>query len=937
MNKFLVDGRNQFSFQKFLKVKKQFGYFPENRNLTTEDFYKHFYSGGKETTTDILGSMACRPSVNGWLRWIAFDIDRKHQKEEFLRLVPPIIERDGFKGILEHGGENLDRMKYWIPMYCKIETARHYIFQVGEELGLNFHDPASKDNYYDEIFGVNKVDFVCRVPLGYHITRKDVFPIELDEEFTKDPEDFIRAFLEAPQPFEDDIQGILKPLTLVKYRPEIKDISTQIKSTFYYVPRGLKLPEAIPQDKIPPMLKPVYTNCQAANKVLQMIVEDDFIEDRGELHHSAGLFTFGMSMFSDIKRSKYTRKHVVNGEKFAEWLADRHRHRSYKDHGWKTNRTKAEDNPDRLFASCKAWDEKFGLCEGCPVRGQIRSPKSFIYGKKINRKVVGNVKLVTQDDIRLKTFPLVKKRIEQLIHDKSPGSLLLASSMGSGKSWSVAKWAADFSKQGFKVLIAVPTAKLAMEYRQWIKEEGEEVFNLLSHKNTFTMKKELGLKFDCPYYDRIQTMCDLGVSSTTYKEQYCDRCPFLDKCYYPRQYSEVQEDIYNIVVIQHAHLQCQEVVHKLLQKEFDVLFVDESFIKITYEAIKVPFWETEILKEFEFGWVKKLVDWVECRAIARGKLDPSEKELDKVNRAFKKAQKDWRVPQFIRFFNQGRRVNKYTGIEVIYELPDVPIKVFTDATPPVELLRRLTGLDNIEIWGDDEILDPTKIHPDNETVQILDSSSSRTFLETEDNLETILTKIGEVVEHKYPGQKVLVTVSSKAMQAKVQQFYVDNLEEFPTPKDIGLMAKGLNKWKEFDVQFLLAGRYSTGKEYLEDSYRYKAVSNYYRTKNGLQFENNPYYQELKHDASIPHREEVIRRVEKINGIGVVVEYPDFKIFQPEAYWPLLCYLYNSGETAQADRLRPDNSKPRKVYILGNLNLPNKLITKSILLSEFLNS
>lgn len=937
LNKFLVDGKNQFSVQKYIKPIKKMGYYPENRQVTVEDFMKHFYYGGKETTNEIMGSLAFRPSVNGWLKHICFDIDRKHQKEEFLKLVPPVLQRYGFGGILEHGGEKLDRCKYWIPMFCKIETARHFIFQVGEELGLNFYDPAQKDNYYDEIFGVNKVDFVCRTPLGFHITRKDVFPIEIDGELTTNPEHFIKAWLTSPQPTEDEIQAMLVPLKLFKARPEVKEVSTQAKSTFYYVPRRLPLPADIDSEIIPPMLKPVYTNCQAANKVLKMIVDDDFIEDRGELHHSAGLWTFGMAIFSDIKRSNYTRKHVVNGEKFAKYLADKHRHRSYKDHNWTSSRAKAEENPDRLFASCAKWDEKFNLCEGCPWRGQIRSPKSFIYGKKIERKVVGNVKLVTHADVREKTFPLIKQRVEQLMRDKSPGSILMASAPSMGKSYAAAKWIADWASKGKQILIAVPTADLAMEYRKWIEEEGQTVFNLMSHKNTFAKRKELGLKFECPYYDRIQSMAEIGVSSGVYKEQFCKKCPLFDKCYYPKQYTEVQEEIYPVVIIQHAHLQCQEVIHELLKKDFDAFFIDETFIQTTYDAIKVPFFETEILKKFkDMKWVEKLLDWVECRSRAKGKIDPTEAEIKKVYIAFKKNKQEWRVPQLIRFYNQGRKVNKWTGIEVIYELPDIPIKVFMDGTPPVDLLSKLTGLDNIEIWGQDEVLDVTKIHPDNEVIQILDASSSRTFLEKDDNLEVILTKIGELVEESYKGKQILVTVSSKYMQEKVQQFFLDNLEEFPTPKEIGLMAKGVNKWKEFDVQFLMAGRYSTGKEYLEDVYKYKAVYNHYRMVNGLTTENNPYYPALLREASIPVREGTVRRIEKINGVGMVVEYPDFKTWVPEDSWHNLCHLYNAGETQQADRLRPDALKPRTVYILGNLNLPNKLITNSIMLSDFLN-
>lgn len=941
MNKFLVDGKNQFSFQKYIKPIKRFGYFPENRIATKEDLYKHFYSGGKETANEILGSIAFRPSVNGRLKYVVFDIDRQKQKEEFLEKVPPVLSRDGFKGILEHGGDKFERCKYWIPMDVTIETARHYIFQVGEELGLNFYDASNKETYFDEIFGVNKVDFVCRLPLGYHIRRKDTFPIEVDGELSKDPEVFIKEFLAAPQPNEEYVQSILKPLTFVKPKFEAKAIDTK-RETFYYIPRNLKLP----CNNIPDMLKPVYKNCQAANQVLNGIINEDYIEERGDQYHHAGLYTFGMAIYSDIMRSRSTKKYIVNGRNFAKYLEETYRSRSAESHAWETTREKAEANPNRLFASCKAWDEKFAACEGCPWRGQITSPKQFIYGQKIKKEDVGSVELVTLDQVRNEFFPKFTDRVFQIVNNGLKKALLLKTPQNTGKSYSSAKAVAELAKQGKKILVSVPNGDLAIEWKQWIEEEGEKAFILFSHKKLFEKKDVLGLKHGCPYFTEIQGMVELGVQSSTYKEAYCSGCPYLEKCYYPRQYQEAQDDQYKVVIIQHAHLQCQEVIYELLNKSFDVFFIDESFEKITYSAIKIFEWEKEILKEFDYKWSNRLYKWLTGEMFKPvGKLDPPERELKAVKAAFTREQREYRIPQFIRFYNQGKRANKYTGVEVIYELPDIPVLVTTNATPPEKLMQRLTGIEDWETWGDGMVLDITSIHPDNQVIQVLDTSVSRTFLETDDNLETILFRIGDLVEEKYKGKKVLITVSSKEMREKVSQFFLDNLEEFPTPKDIGLMSKGVNKWKDFDVQFLMAGRYAHGGEYMKDTYEYKSVYNHFLYREGKSTISNPYPVGMKNSVSLPvWRDEEsgeqgvpVRRIEKTkDGKGVIREYKDFKVYPPAELWANLCFQYNAGETQQAIRLRFDDKKPRTVYILGNMNLPNVLVTKSIMLNNFLN-
>ncbi len=944
-DKFTIGGLNYFSFQKHYKGRADKGYYPEERKMLPADFEQHFYGWDKPKFGNLIGSMAMRPSVGGRLKWVCFDLDGKDIRDNWLSKVPQELEKYGLVYILEYGrskGFNfLDRGKTWIPVNCTIDTARHLFLQIGEDAGLNFYDASDKDNhYYDEIFGVNKVDYLCRLPLGLHLMDKSddpqVYPIEVGGELTDDPEAFMKAFLEAPQPDEDTLKAFLRPLKTIKALQPVKYEFKGGDAEFLYTPRNLTLPEPLKAGDIPTMLRPVFKNCQAARDVLDGIIHDNYIMDRVKSTHMPGMALSGLCAFNDVRQSKKKKEEITDGKEFFSWIVNEYRDRDDSKHHWDNNWNVADvKGPDRVFMSCKAWDENFGACKGCPWRGQIKSPKQFIYGKPIKRSIAGRIKLTTFDDIRKFTFAAFEKDLLKSLEDREYRTMLLASSMGSGKSFAVSKWTADIAKRGYKVLIAVPTAELALEHQKRLKHLGQSSFILMSHKNIFKYKDELGFSFDCPFYSEIQDQSELGVEAGEYKNRYCKQCPFYNDCYYPRQYAEVKEPEHQIVIIQHAHFSCQEVIYELGKKGFDVLFIDETFTNNIYKSIKVHRHELDKLFESHYDWANTLYAWLMGRELPRGKMKPKETELEKFKKKFKG--KDWRVPDFIRFYNQGKRASKYTGIEVVYELPNVPIKVFTDATPPKELLKNLTGDFGIETWGDDEVVDVTRIHPENEIIQVLNSSASRTFLEKDNNLENILHRIGEIVEEQHKDKQVLVTVASKYMQQKVGQFFLDHLERYPTTKTINLMSKGVNTYKDYDVQFLLAGRYSIGRDYMMDIYRYKTVTNFYNRKNNNPEISNPYPVDISDFSSVPIEEQKIRRIEKSGGQGYIYEYEDFNIFTPSEYWAGLCYEYNVNETQQAIRLRFDSSKARKVYILNNYNLPSMMITKSIMLSEFLQS
>jgi hypothetical protein len=284
------------------------------------------------------------------------------------------------------------------------------------------------------------------------------------------------------------------------------------------------------------------------------------------------------------------------------------------------------------------------------------------------------------------------------------------------------------------------------------------------------------------------------------------------------------------------------------------------------------------------------------------------------------------------------------GIEVIYELPAIPIRVFTDGTPPEDLIKLLTGIDKLTVIGKEFVQDIKAIHPDNEIIQVLDSSASWTSLNQGNKFELIMLKIAELIELIYKEEKVLISVSSYRMMERVEQFFKEHVEEFPTARSrtfISLLDKGTNAFEDYDVQFLLGGVYFTGFDYALSTYRYKSVGNHFLFRRGYAPLSNIYPYETvsrstplngaEHRGSSSVREGFIQRIEYP---GVLTEYKDFKTLIPDDSWDLMIYNYNVANTQQAIRLRFKPDKKRIVWILNNFNM-NIVVSKNVLIKDFI--
>lgn len=907
---------------------KEFGYYPLGRPVVQNDYTEHFFQTPIDQGNHIQGSLAFGAQFKEQaLKWIAIDIDDEERKRKAeTLLIPHLVNNYGILALKELGGDNFDRCKYWIRVNSKIPTARHFFRQVFLEAGC---DPIQE---FDEIFGVNKLDHVCRIFGGPHLSRgAKRFPIEIEGELVENPLEMIRHFLSLPVVTEEFMLPLLKDIEREDTRP--KATTVRGDSVFRYWDQNLK--PAL--EDIPVLLQPIFRNCPAWKSVLDDIVFNRFLDERHETTHWGTRSLCTIAMFNDARMARRGTK-ISQGRDWIAKVVNKFRHRNPLPHNWDSNYNNVLENPDRYFPSCEKMEEKLDRCAGCKFQGIVHSPKQFMFGKAIKRKILSEVRLTTPEEIRETTFVRIKERLKYLVDAKLRETMLLASPQQSGKSFLVSEASAELAKDGKRILIVVPSAKLAIEQRNRLKDLGVSAFVLMSHKNIFHKEHKYLADFACPKYEEIQAQASLGVGSGLYKKEYCEACPLLEKCYYPNQYTQVMEEKYPVVIIQHAHLQCQEVIYDLMAKQFDVMFIDESFINSVYAAIRIDPAEIGVLEKFEYGWAQRLADWLRGEKDARGELNPSGASLEAVRFAFEDAGlMRWTIPDYVRYFNQKRSVNKVTGIEIVYEVPTVPIKIFTDATPPVELIKQLTGIEEIVVYGDNEVIDYRKIHPENEVIQILDANSSVSFLEDGDRFEQIMFKIAELVELKYTKEKILLTVYKRHFE-RVEKFFQDHSEEFPTARSritIDRMDKGTNAYKEYDAQFLLAGVNFTGGLYQLEAYKYKTVANYYNHKNGYSQLPNVFPYGINFGASVSNEKCPVRRIEAIGNHGGVFEYEDFDIYPPDDKWHQMIYDHNVANTQQAIRLRFEKDKPRRVYVMTNFFLPSFLVTKSIMLKDFL--
>lgn len=348
------------------------------------------------------------------------------------------------------------------------------------------------------------------------------------------------------------------------------------------------------------------------------------------------------------------------------------------------------------------------------------------------------VKLVTVNDVLLDVFPKAWRRINEALQSEEPLVLGVFPPMECRKSTTSDSWAVELAKLGYNVLMAVPSGDVANEHMERIKARGGKAHLLRSHKATFKGRED-----ECPDYDAIQYQYSLGVDSRHYKSYYCKNCPFYQDCSYPRQYSQAAEPDNQIVIMQHAHFKCKETLWQLFEnKKFDVLIIDESFIDTLTSIIRPTEFEIEALKASQLRWANKLGAWLEGGGEPKGTLKGRPEELEDLYKIFEGANQPWRMKELIDAYNTGEWLHPASGIKSFTPIPWFPVRILTDATASKKELKIIFNTENIEFIGDGCALDIKHYHPENEIIQVIDSSLSKSSLMKDEKFYEFLNYIG---------------------------------------------------------------------------------------------------------------------------------------------------------------------------------------------------
>jgi hypothetical protein len=548
-------------------------------------------------------------------------------------------------------------------------------------------------------------------------------------------------------------------------------------------------------------------------------------------------------------------------------------------------------------------------------------------------------------DVRLDIFPKVRKKIlEALQQDKPRLDLLLKAVQGSGKSWFSDQLAVELANLGHNVIIAVNSGDVAREHHERIEAQGGEALVMRSHEATFKHSKDA-----CPDYEEIQYQIKLGVDSRDYKTRFCQNCPLLDDCTFPRQYSRARDEDVKIVIIQHAHFQSKQAMMQLLQnKEFSVMIIDESFIDNLIEIIKPTDFEIEVLKITTTAskWTERLSDWLKIGGEPKGTIRALPEELEELQKIFDDNKQGWRMRGLIDAYNSGEWFNPRSGIKRFSPVPYVPVRLLTDATPTEEELRTVLNTSHLEVVGDGDVLDITAYHPENKIIQVIDSTLSKASLQTDEKFYDFLSFIGDKCTTSFQEDRVLVTVFKDNDKFSWTQETLDFFREKYPHLDVGTdpmvnrividgMKVGVNTYASFTVQFLVCSVYMNDEQIAQGAYQTKVIKNYWRLKEDLPIVQNILVQK---DQSILWEDGPVRKIERDG----VYEYQSTKskklgIRVPVEKYERMTYEKAVGKSQQAVRIRfTENLEKRKiVYIFGNYNFPSLLITHTVLLDDIL--
>src|SRR3990167_658284 len=369
--KFVVEPVTKFGRQKRLTRNGQFiegvdvsfeDYRQAGRVMRDSDWISHFSQRIEIKGSYAYGSYALSGFFGGLAKWCCIDADNQDEVDLLTQKLIPKYQEYELDYIYEHSGTHGNKAHTFFLCNTEIKYLTLFLKQLFEESGIDWREIQEKY----PIGGKQKN--LIRPPGGMHLRTLKVNDVEFKSIKSKEPEFILESFIKANVLEEADLIKRLKN----KIRTSRDYEEKEIKDTFIVDPKL-----TFPIEDLPELIHKVSTRCQALNKLLLKIKNDDWLDKRGGTFHDAGLVLSGWVQFNDYI------KETDNGKVwFKEKLIPLHRTRSDKSHNWDYY-WKKNKNPNRVVTSCQKMDEMFGLCDSCPfkTRTDIRSPKQLFWAK----------------------------------------------------------------------------------------------------------------------------------------------------------------------------------------------------------------------------------------------------------------------------------------------------------------------------------------------------------------------------------------------------------------------------------------------------------------------------------------------------------------------------------------------------------------------------
>lgn len=864
--------------------------------------------------------------TEGLVKSLCLDADNEHYMNLLHQKVMPWLDEREIDYIYEYSGYDNDRAHLWIPTEgMNIRYTNLFFEQVMRDSGAN-----NIKEWFDEQYPYGKrEDSLIRLPFGLHTKLMDVFLGEFNGKPFKDVEEGLEAMCyKATLLTQEKLESFLTEAP--KERKVYVEPTKLILNDAFEMPPPMELPE------VPRRLS---SKCLAIHKLIEDVInENKLINKKGGLYHNAGLCLSGIfQKHDDIYKG-------TEGRDAFQKLVQENRNRSAEDHNWEYYWGSKSGQVWR----CETMDKTFGNCDGCIYKDRIRNPIQLLKAESLIKNKVGQVRVAPLDQIRAEVFPQMEEMVYGALKNNKILDLVVESVQESGKSVAADKLAAKLALEGKKVAIACNSINVALEHKERVEGAGAKAFIMTSYESGFE-RDEISGGLVCPNEQEIKDCRSLGVPSSYYKKKYCKSCPFNDECFFPNQYKQVQEEKYKVVIIQHAHFSCEETTRQLFKKQFDVLIIDENFNDHLINQIIPSQKEIDLLQEFEdkYDWIYPLTKWMVRGGKPSQVIDPQKKDLAPIKARFAEEKEPYRLPDFLRCYRAGDWFDTEVGIMKFIPVPECQVRLILDATATLKELKIILNNPDIKTIGGGLVAEPRAYHKDNEVIQILNGSASKSSMVGKEKLYEWLEFIGDTMMAPGNEDKTCLITTFKEFIDPVtkeksypEQDAIDWLDRnYPKiiPRiAINRMAVGTNKWAHFNYQFILANVYLTAKQMKMEVYKLKFIENYWRKVNGDPQIRNPYPGDLS-DKLGESRSTAWVPFKYIDEKGIIWECPQYKYKRPiNDFYESCVFERKLSRKQQSERIRQMKpGKLTKVFVCDREPLLSRAVTRIAEEDEFL--